>query len=186
MWILYQILVGISRPVTMPASCPGGRQGGRQPYPASVPAAISRTVQCRLTRRGAGNPHQRLSAAYRRGCHGRTQRRCRTVAPWATGYWVGMGAILLDGVIVGRRVMIGAGSLVPPGKQARAGFLYMGPVKRARPLQAGRDRLPEDLGRHHALPPTNTCRGPITQPQTGSRHDAANAVQISNFFDHCS
>ena len=46
------------------------------------------------------------------------------------------GAILLDGVIVEDDVMIGAGSLVPPGKRLEAGFLYMGnPVKQARPLK---------------------------------------------------
>ena len=49
---------------------------------------------------------------------------------------VGMGAILLDGVVVEDDVMIGAGSLVPPGKRLASGFLYMGnPVKQARPLK---------------------------------------------------
>ncbi|MBY8074846.1 gamma carbonic anhydrase family protein [Vibrio fluvialis] len=48
---------------------------------------------------------------------------------------VGMGAIVLDGVIVGSDVMIGAGSLVPPGKRLESGYLYIGsPVKQARPL----------------------------------------------------
>jgi carbonic anhydrase/acetyltransferase-like protein (isoleucine patch superfamily) len=49
---------------------------------------------------------------------------------------VGMGAILLDGVVVEDDVMIGAGSLVPPGKRLASGFLYIGnPVKQARPLK---------------------------------------------------
>ena len=49
---------------------------------------------------------------------------------------VGMGAILLDGVVVEDDVMIGAGSLVPPGKRLASGFLYMGnPAKQARPLK---------------------------------------------------
>ena len=49
---------------------------------------------------------------------------------------VGMGAIILDGVVVEDDVMIGAGSLVPPGKRLEAGFLYMGnPVKQARALK---------------------------------------------------
>ena len=48
---------------------------------------------------------------------------------------VGMGAILLDGVIVEDDVMIGAGSLVPPGKRLESGWLYVGsPVKPVRRL----------------------------------------------------
>ncbi|WP_220719906.1 gamma carbonic anhydrase family protein [Agarivorans litoreus] len=48
---------------------------------------------------------------------------------------VGMGAIVLDGVVVEDDVMIGAGSLVPPHKRLESGYLYMGsPVKQARPL----------------------------------------------------
>ena len=47
-----------------------------------------------------------------------------------------LGAILLDGVVVEDDVMIGAGSLVPPGKRLASGFLYMGnPAKQARPLK---------------------------------------------------
>jgi len=46
-----------------------------------------------------------------------------------------MGSILLDGVIVEEDVMIGAGSLVPPGKRLESGYLYLGsPVKQIRPL----------------------------------------------------
>ena len=48
---------------------------------------------------------------------------------------VGMGAIVLDNVIIESDVMVGAGSLIPPGKTLESGYLYMGsPVKRARPL----------------------------------------------------
>lgn len=48
---------------------------------------------------------------------------------------VGMGAILLDGVVVEDDVMIGAGSLVSPGKRLESGYLYLGsPAKKARPL----------------------------------------------------
>ncbi|KMK78616.1 putative transferase [Pectobacterium atrosepticum ICMP 1526] len=48
---------------------------------------------------------------------------------------VGMGSILLDGVVVEDDVMIGAGSLVPPGKRLEKGHLYVGsPVKKIRPL----------------------------------------------------
>ena len=46
---------------------------------------------------------------------------------------VGMGSILLDGVIVEEEVMIGAGSLVPPGKRLESGYLYLGsPVRQIR------------------------------------------------------
>ncbi|MFU9139125.1 gamma carbonic anhydrase family protein [Erwinia tasmaniensis] len=48
---------------------------------------------------------------------------------------VGMGSILLDGVIIESDVMIGAGTLVPPGKRLQSGFLYLGsPVRQVRPL----------------------------------------------------
>ncbi|WP_462170660.1 gamma carbonic anhydrase family protein [Pseudoalteromonas xiamenensis] len=48
---------------------------------------------------------------------------------------VGMGAIVMDGVIVEDDVIIGAGSLVPPNKRLTSGYLYVGsPAKQARPL----------------------------------------------------
>ena len=48
---------------------------------------------------------------------------------------VGMGAIVLDAAVVEDEVMIGAGSLVPPGKVLHSGYLYVGsPVKQAREL----------------------------------------------------
>lgn len=48
---------------------------------------------------------------------------------------VGMGAIIMDGAIVGNDIFIGAGSLVPPNKVLEAGYLYVGsPVKKVRPL----------------------------------------------------
>jgi carbonic anhydrase/acetyltransferase-like protein (isoleucine patch superfamily) len=48
---------------------------------------------------------------------------------------VGMGAIVMDDAIVDDDVIIGAGSLVPPGKKLESGYLYVGsPVKQARAL----------------------------------------------------
>ncbi|MBD3610353.1 MAG: gamma carbonic anhydrase family protein [Gammaproteobacteria bacterium] len=48
---------------------------------------------------------------------------------------IGMGATVMDNVTVPKHTMIGAGSLVPPGKQLESGYLYVGsPVKRVRPL----------------------------------------------------
>lgn len=50
---------------------------------------------------------------------------------------VGMGAIILDNAVVEDDVIVGAGSLVPPGKTLASGFLYVGsPVKQARELTA--------------------------------------------------
>ena len=48
---------------------------------------------------------------------------------------VGMGAIVLDDVVIEDDVMIGAGSLVPPRKRLESGYLYVGsPVQKVRPL----------------------------------------------------
>ena len=48
---------------------------------------------------------------------------------------IGMGSIIMDDVIVPDQVMIGAGSLVPPGKKLESGMLYVGqPVKAIRAL----------------------------------------------------
>lgn len=48
---------------------------------------------------------------------------------------VGMGSIIMDGAVVEPEVVIGAGTLVTPGKRLESGYLYVGsPVRRARPL----------------------------------------------------
>ncbi len=48
---------------------------------------------------------------------------------------IGMGSIVLDHAILEDKVMVGAGSLVPPGKVLRSGYLYLGrPVKEVRAL----------------------------------------------------
>lgn len=48
---------------------------------------------------------------------------------------VGMGSTILDNVVIEDNVMIGAGSLVPPGKHLTSGYLYLGnPVKQIRKL----------------------------------------------------
>lgn len=49
---------------------------------------------------------------------------------------IGIGTTILDGAIIEEEVVIGAGSLVPPGKRLESGFMYMGsPVKQMRPLK---------------------------------------------------
>ena len=47
-----------------------------------------------------------------------------------------MHATVLDGAVVPTHTLIGANSLVPPGKHLESGFLWVGsPVKKARPLK---------------------------------------------------
>lgn len=53
---------------------------------------------------------------------------------------IGMGAIILDDAVIPDRVMIGAGSLVPPGKSLESGMLYVG-----RPAKAVRALTPEEI-----------------------------------------
>ncbi|PTY37490.1 gamma carbonic anhydrase family protein [Saccharospirillum sp. MSK14-1] len=48
---------------------------------------------------------------------------------------IGIGATVLDGAVVEDQVVIGAGSLVPPGKRLASGFLYVGsPARQKRAL----------------------------------------------------
>lgn len=49
---------------------------------------------------------------------------------------VGVGSTIMDGAIIEDDVVIGAGSLVPPGKRLESGYLYVGsPCRQARPLK---------------------------------------------------
>ena len=49
---------------------------------------------------------------------------------------VGMGTIIMDGVIVENDVFIGAGTVVPPNKVLKTGYLYVGnPMKQVRLLK---------------------------------------------------
>ncbi len=48
---------------------------------------------------------------------------------------IGMGAIVMDKALIEANVILGAGSLVPPGKRLASGYLYTGaPARQARPL----------------------------------------------------
>ena len=50
---------------------------------------------------------------------------------------IGIGSIIMDDVIVDKHVMVGAGSLVPPGKHLESGHLYVGrPAAKIRALTA--------------------------------------------------
>jgi len=48
---------------------------------------------------------------------------------------IGMGSKILDGAIVHSHVVVGAGSLVPPGVELESGYLWLGaPVRKKRAL----------------------------------------------------
>lgn len=48
---------------------------------------------------------------------------------------VGMKAMIMDGAVVEDEVIIGAGSMVTPGKRLESGYVYMGsPAKKIRPI----------------------------------------------------
>lgn len=50
---------------------------------------------------------------------------------------IGMGSIIMDDVVIPDRVMVGAGSLISPGKTLESRMLYMGrPAKAVRALTA--------------------------------------------------
>ncbi len=50
---------------------------------------------------------------------------------------IGMGAIVMDDVVVEDQVMIAAGTMVPPRKVLQSGYLYLGnPCKQVRKLEA--------------------------------------------------
>lgn len=55
---------------------------------------------------------------------------------------IGMGAMVMDDVVVEPQVMVGAGSLVPPGKRLQSGWLYVG-----RPAKPVRALAPEEIAR---------------------------------------
>ena len=51
---------------------------------------------------------------------------------------IGMGSTVMDGAVIEDEVVLGAGSLVPPGKRLRSGYLYVGsPARQARELTDG-------------------------------------------------
>jgi len=48
---------------------------------------------------------------------------------------IGMRATILDGAVIQPLTIVGAGALVPPGKELESGYLWLGsPVRRARAL----------------------------------------------------
>jgi len=48
---------------------------------------------------------------------------------------IGMGAVVMDKVIIRSNVILGANSLVPPGRELEGGYLWVGsPARKIRPL----------------------------------------------------
>jgi len=63
---------------------------------------------------------------------------------------IGMGAIVMDNARLPGRLVIGAGALVPPGKQLESGFLYVGnPVRKSRALKDGELELITHSAEHY-------------------------------------
>jgi len=56
---------------------------------------------------------------------------------------IGMNCCILDHSVIESEVLLGAGSLVPPGKRLTSGYLYLGsPAKQIRPLtQTEKDNI---------------------------------------------
>jgi len=63
---------------------------------------------------------------------------------------VGIGTKILDRAVLEPRTMVGAGSLVPPGKVLEGGYLWIGtPVRRVRPLKDSEVEHLDYLAQHY-------------------------------------
>lgn len=63
---------------------------------------------------------------------------------------IGMGVVIMDGAIVRHQVLVGAGGLVPPGKELESGYLWLGsPVKRIRELTSEEKKWIEYSSGHY-------------------------------------
>ena len=63
---------------------------------------------------------------------------------------IGIGAIIMDDAVLEDYVMLGAGSLVPPGKKLESGYLYVGsPAKQVRPLKETEKKFLEYSYKHY-------------------------------------
>ena len=64
---------------------------------------------------------------------------------------IGMSATIMDGAVLGDKVIVGAGSLAPTGKKLDSGYLYVGsPVKRVRELNEKELTFLEYSAKHYA------------------------------------
>jgi carbonic anhydrase/acetyltransferase-like protein (isoleucine patch superfamily) len=73
---------------------------------------------------------------------------------------IGMGSIIMDDVIVQNQVMVGAGSLVPPGKVLQSGYLYIGrPALKVRALSADEIAYLKYSAEHYVRVKNNYLKG---------------------------
>jgi carbonic anhydrase/acetyltransferase-like protein (isoleucine patch superfamily) len=63
---------------------------------------------------------------------------------------IGMGATIMDGAVLEDYVLLGAGSLVSPGKTLEGGFLWLGsPARKIRPLSDDERKWIEYSAKHY-------------------------------------
>ena len=63
---------------------------------------------------------------------------------------IGMSATVMDGAVLGDKLILGVGSLAPNGKRLECGYLYVGsPAKRVRGLTAEEIEMPEYSARNY-------------------------------------
>jgi carbonic anhydrase/acetyltransferase-like protein (isoleucine patch superfamily) len=75
---------------------------------------------------------------------------------------IGMGSIMMDDVVIPDRVMIGAGSLISPGKKLESGMLYMGrPAKAVRALTVEEMKYLRYSAEHYMRVKDNYLRGGV-------------------------
>lgn len=73
---------------------------------------------------------------------------------------IGMGSIILDDAVIPDRVMIGAGSLVSPGKVLESGMLYLGrPAKPVRALTDAETAFLKQSAKHYMKLKDNYLKG---------------------------
>lgn len=64
---------------------------------------------------------------------------------------IGMKSVILDHVVIEPYVIIGAGSIVSPGKHLESGYLYLGsPAKKIRPLTEAEKEFLKYSAEHYA------------------------------------
>lgn len=75
---------------------------------------------------------------------------------------VGMGSIVMDDVVIEDLVMLGAASLVPPGRRLESGFLYVGrPAEKVRALSDAEKTWLRYSAEHYVRVKNNYLNGPV-------------------------
>lgn len=80
-----------------------------------------------------------------------------------------MGSLIMDDVIIGDRVMVGAGSLVSPGKVLESGYLYVDrPAVRVRALNSDELAYLKYSAEHYVRVKNNYIAGMLNSSQIGA------------------